>query len=252
MLPGQDETAALIVEKTLSMDHCSVSGSGGMGIHLPGASHIQFFDNFKDNIIENNTAAAIRIRMDDVNKIVHDNSIHSGSPDVPAVEIHMGLDDSLGTWKNLDAEIDYRILEPLKIKATKDLAVEAGTTIQLLAGRTIEVSGGLLVNGQSGARVTFEGTVSKKGHWDGIYLKGTQRILINHAMIRDGGGALEDKANVIVEATAADVTITNATIVNSKGNGVLIKSGASDFGINEPASNNTLEGDLGGFYQESK
>jgi hypothetical protein len=114
------------------------------------------------------------------------------------------------------------------------------------------VSGGLLVNGQSGARVTFEGTVSKKGHWDGIYLNGTQRILIDHAMIRDGGGALEDKANVIVEATAADVTITNATIVNSKGNGVLIKSGASDFGINEPASNNTLEGDLGGFYQESK
>jgi hypothetical protein len=160
-------------------------GIRGMGIHLPGASHIQFFDNFEDNIIENNIAAAIRIRMDDVNKIVYDNSIHSGSPDVPAVEIHMGLDDSLGTWKNLDAEIDYRILEPLKIKATKDPAVEAGTTIQLLAGRTIEVSGGLLVNGQSGAPVTFEGTVSKKGYWDGIFLNGTQRMLINHAMIHD-------------------------------------------------------------------
>ncbi len=250
--PDQDEAAALIVEQTLSMDHCRVSGSGGMGIYLPGAAHIQFFDNFKDNIIENNAAAAVRIRMDDVNKVVNGNTIHSISSEVPALEIHMGLDDPLGTWINLDAEIDYKIIEPLKIKATKDLILEAGTTIQAAGRNTLEVSGGLQVNGQSGAPVTIEGTVSKKGHWDGILLNGTQKILINYAVIRDGGGALENKGNVIVAASATDVTITNADIVNSKGYGVLIKSGASDFGINEPASNNTLEGDLGGFYVESK
>jgi hypothetical protein len=164
----------------------------------------------------------------------------------------MGQDDPLGTWKNLDAEIDYKIVEPLMIKETKDLAIEAGTNIQLLAGRYIEVSGGLQLNGQLGKPVTIEGTVTKKGHWDGIFLIGTQEILINHAVIRDGGGALEDKANVIVEATASNVSITNTAIVNSKGYGVLIKSGASNFGINDPLSNNTLEGDLGGFYKESK
>ena len=251
-LPGQEETAALIVEQTLSMDHCTVSGSGGIGIHLPGEAHIQFFDNFKDNIIENNLTAAVRIRMDDVNKVVNGNTIRSVSETVAAVEVHMGLDDPLGTWINLDAEIDYKIIEPLKIKATKDLVVEAGSTIQLLAGNYIEVSGGLHLNGQSGTPVTIEGTESKKGHWDGIFLNGTQEILINHAVIRDGGGALEDKGNVIVEATATDVTISNTEIVNSKGYGVLIKSGASDFGINDPASNNTLEGDLGGFFMESK
>ena len=76
--------------------------------------------------------------------------------------------------------------------------------------------------------------------------------MINHAVIRDGGGALEDKGNVIVEAPASNVIITNAEIVNSKGYGVLVKAGASDFGINDPASNNTLEGDLGGFFMESK
>ena len=90
-LPGQDETAALIVEQTLSMDHCRVSGSGGIGIHLPGEAHIQFFDNFKDNIIENNLAAAVRIRMDDVNKVVNGNTIRSVSETVAAVEVHMGL-----------------------------------------------------------------------------------------------------------------------------------------------------------------
>jgi hypothetical protein len=251
-LPGQDEAAALIAEQTLNMDHCTVSGSGGLGIHLPGAGHIQFFDNFKDNIIENNLAAAVRIRMDDVNKVVNGNTIRSVSETVAAVEVHMGQDDPLGTWINLDAEIDYQIIEPVKIKATKDLVVEAGSTIQLLAGRYIEVAGGLKLNGQSGSPVIIEGTESKKGHWDGIYMIGSQEILINHTVIRDGGGALEDKGNVIVEATTANVTITNTEIVNSKGYGVLIKSGASDFGINDPSSNNTLEGDLGGFYIESK
>lgn len=251
-LPGQDESAALIVEQTLSMDHCKISGSGGMGIHLPGEGHIQFFDNFKDNIIENNLGAAVRIRMDDVNKVVNGNTIRAGSGTVAALEVHMGLDDPLGTWINLEAEIDYAIIEPIKIKATKDLIIEAGSTIQLLAGRYIEVSGGLQVNGQLESPVTFEGTQSKKGHWDGITLNGTQAIMINHAVIRDGGGALEDKGNVIVEAPASNVIITNAEIVNSKGYGVLVKAGASDFGINDPASNNTLEGDLGGFYMESK
>ena len=250
-LPGQDMAAALIAEQTLSMDNCTVSGSGGLGIHLPGEAHIQFFDNFKDNIIENNGSAAIRIRMDDVNKAVNGNTIRSGSATVAAVEVHMGLDDPLGTWKNLDAEIDYLILEPLIIKATKDLQVEAGTTIQLLAGRYIDVSGGLQLNGTSVAPVTIEGSSSKKGHWDGLFLKGSQEILINHSLIRDGGGALEDKGNIIVEATAADVAITHSRIINSKGYGVLVKAGASEFGINDPASNNTLEGDLGGYYKES-
>jgi hypothetical protein len=251
-LPGQEMPAALIVEKTLSMDHCRVSGSGGMGIYLPGEAHIQFFNNFTGNMMENNSAAAVRIRMDDVNKVVNGNTIQTPSPDIAAVDVHMGVDDSLGTWKNLDAEIDYRILEPLHVKAGKNLVVEAGTTIRLLAGRYIDVSGGLQLNGLSGTPVTMEGTVSKKGHWDGIFLKGSQEIRMDHAVIRDGGGALEDKANVIVESTAADVSITHSDIVNSKGYGVLVKSGAPDFGINEPASDNLLEGDLGGFYQESK
>jgi hypothetical protein len=223
-----------------------------MGIHLPGTGHIQFFDNFKDNIIENNLAAAVRIRMDDVNKVVNGNTIRSVPETVAAVEVHMGLDDPLGTWINLDAIIDYQIMEPVKIKATKDLVVEAGSTIQLLAGTYIEISGGLQLNGQPGTPVIIEGTQSKKGHWDGLFMNGTQEIQVIHAVIRDGGGALEEKGNVVVEATAANVTISNSEVVNSKGYGVLIKSGASDFGINDPASNNILEGDQGGFYMESK
>jgi hypothetical protein len=62
------------------------------------------------------------------------------------------------------------------------------------------------------------------------------------------GEALDDKGIVIVEASPRNVNINNAEIFNSMGYGVLVKAGASDFGINDPAANNTLEGDLGGSY----
>jgi hypothetical protein len=119
-------------------------------------------------------------------------------------------------------------------------------------GTILQVNGGLTAVGTSGSVVTIGGTESKKGHWDGIFLSGTQKVTLDNVNIIDGGGGFEDKANLIIESTATDVTVTNSTINNSKGYGVLIKSGASEFGINDPVSNNTLEGDLGGYHEESK
>jgi hypothetical protein len=219
---------------------------------LPGTAHIQYSGNFIGNTFQNNAVSAIRIRMDDIAKAVDGNTITSPSSSVPAVEVHMGLDDPLGTWKNLDGDYDYRILEALTIKSTKDLIIEPGTRIKMTAGSTLTVSGGLQAKASSGSEIIIEGSESKKGHWDGIFLNGTQKVEMDHVMIRDGGGGFSDKANLIVEAGATDITITNSTISNSKGYGVLVKSGALDFGINEAASNNTLEGDLGGFHKESK
>jgi hypothetical protein len=252
MFTGTDQIASLVVEKLLSMKNSTISGSRGIGLYMPGDAHIQYSENFKGNTFENNAVSAIRIRMDDVGKVADGNTLRSPSASVPAVEVHMGLDDPLGTWKNLDAEYDFKILETLTIKATKELAIEAGAVIKMSVGTTLQVSGGLLASGSAGSEITIEGTQSKKGHWDGIFLKGTQKVQLDFMLIRDGGGDLSDKANLIVEAGASDVSLTNSTVNNSKGYGVLVKSGASDFGINDPASSNTLEGDLGGFHQESK
>ena len=79
--------------------------------------------------------------MDDVSKVTAGNSISAASSSVPAIEVHMGLDDPLGTWPDIGADIDYKILENLKIKSTKDLSLEAGITIHFTAGSNLEVSG---------------------------------------------------------------------------------------------------------------
>jgi len=252
LFTGLTEKASLIAEDLLSMSNTIISGSGGIGLYMPGNAHILYADNFIGNSFQNNGTSAVRIRMDDVNKVVSGNTFSTPSADVPAIEVHMGLDDPLGTWTNTDAVYDYKILESLTIKATKDLVIEAGATLKMTAGSTLQVSGGLEARGSSGSEITIEGAESKKGHWDGIFLNGSQAIDLDFLLIRDGGGGLNDKADVIVEATVTDVSISNSIITNSKGYGVLVKSGASDFGINEPASNNTLEGDQGGFHQETK
>ncbi len=248
---GLNVKASLTVEKLLSMNNSIITGSGGTGLYMPGTAHIQYSENFSGNTFENNDSSAVRIRMDDVNKVVNGNTIKT--PDsIPAIEVHMGLDDPLETWINLDCSYDYKILETLTVKATKNLIIEAGTTIQMSAGCVLLVSGGLQSTATSESMVTIKGSIAKKGHWDGIFIKGTQKVQLDYVHICDAGGGFEDKANLIIESTSTDVTVTNSTINNSKGYGVLIKSGASDFGINDTASNNILEGDLGGFHQESK
>lgn len=248
---GQDQKASLIVEQILSMKNSTISGSGGIGLYMPGNAHIQYNENFTGNVFADNAVSAIRIRMDDVEKVADGNTIQSPAS-IPAVEIHMGLDDPLGTWADLDADYDYRALESLTIKSTKNLILAAGVRLKMSAGTILQVSGGLQAIGTSGSEIIIEGSESKKGHWDGIFLSGSQEVRMDYVRIRDGGGDLVDKANLIVEATAGNVSITNSVINNSKGYGVLVKSGASNFGINDPASNNTLEGDLGDFHQESK
>ncbi len=252
---GLSEKASLTVENLLSMKNSTISGSGGIGLYMPGNGHIQYDVNFVDNTIENNAASALRLRMDDVTKVVNNNSIKS-SDGTPAIEVRMGLDDPLGTWVNMEGDYDYKILESLTIKATKDLAIEVGTNIKMSAGTILTVSGGLKALGLPGSEITIEGVESKKGYWDGIFVNSNDTIQLDQVIIRDAGGALQDKANLIVQSATTEgagtvLTVTNSTLNNSKGYGVVIKSGASDFGINDPASNNTIEGDLGGFLNEN-
>ncbi len=249
---GTDAKAALIAGETLSMQNCTVSGSGGTGVYLPEYAHIVYSDNFSDNTFSGNAVSAVRVRMDDVAKVVEGNSISVASQSIPAIEVHMGLDDPLGTWPDLDAEIDYRILENVKIKSTKDLVIQAGATLQFDPGTLLEVSGGLQASGAAGSEITFEGSAAEAGYWNGIFLNGTKTVVLDHTVIRDGGGDALNAANVIVESTASDVTLIHSTITGSEGYGVLIKTGAQHFDINDPASGNNLDGNtLGGFLDEN-
>jgi len=243
-LEGLAEPANLTIEGLLNMQNSTVSGSTGLGIHLKNNGAIQYTSNFSGNTLENNAITAMRVGIDDVHKVVTDNTISVPSSSVPAIEVRDGQNDLTGTWTNLSAEIDYLIVESITLKGTRTITIESGSVLQFESGTHFQVNGSL-----SASSVVFEGSENTAGHWNGIYIATDISVSLSDVTITDGGGGTDDQANVIIQPAAASVSISNSSITNSAGYGVLVKSGASDFGINE--SGNTLSGTLGGFLNEN-
>jgi hypothetical protein len=245
-LEGLTEPAALTVEGTFSMQNSEVSGSSGMGIFLKDQAYIQYAENFSGNILQNNVTSAIRLGFDDVHKVLQNNTISAYSSSAPAIEVRDGKSDNLGTWKNLDAEIDYLILEDVTLRPTKSMTIETGSNLRFASGVLFSILGSLDASG-----VSFSGTEQNAGYWAGISISTDNLVTLNNCTIRDGGGGAADKANVVIQPAAVNVSITNSSITNSAGYGVIIKAGASGFSIDEPASNNTLNGVLGEYLDEN-
>jgi hypothetical protein len=245
-LEGLTESAALTVENTLTMLNSEVSGSSGIGINLKDNAYIQYTENFSGNTIRNNAVSAIRLGFDDVHKVVQNNTINAYSSSVPAVEVRDGRSDNLGTWKNLDADIDYLIIEDVTLRTTKAMSIESGAVLQFASGALFSILGSLDATG-----VTIGGLEQTAGWWSGISISTDNHVVLNNCIIRDGGAGSTDKANIIIQPAAMSVSISNSSIISSAGYGIIIKAGASGFGINDPASNNTLEGQLGGYFDEN-
>jgi hypothetical protein len=240
------EAAALTVESSLIMQNSTVSGSGGIGIHLKDNAYIQYAESFSGNTVTNNATSAVRLGFDDVHKVVNNNTISAYSESVPAIEVRDGRTDDPGTWKNLDAEIDYLVVENATLRATKSMSIETGSVVQFASGTLFSILGSLDATG-----VTFAGAQQTAGWWRGISISTDNQVVMNDCIVRDGGGDTSDRANIVILPATASVSITNSSIINSAGYGVIIKAGASAFGINETASNNTLQGESGGFLDEN-
>jgi hypothetical protein len=245
-LEGLNEPAALTVEGIFAMQNSQVTGSSGMGIFLKDESYIQYAENFSGNTLENNITSAIRLGFDDVHKVLLDNTISAYSSTVPAIEVRDGKSDNLGTWTNLDAEIDYLIIEDVTLRPTKSMTIESGSNLRFASGILFSILGSLDASG-----ISFSGDEQTAGFWKGISIATDNLVTMNNCTIRDGGGGATDKANVMIQPAAVSVSITNSDLTNSAGYGVIIKAGASDFSIYETASNNTLEGNLGGYLDEN-
>jgi hypothetical protein len=245
-LVGLTDPAALTVESALTMQNSEVSGSSGIGIFLKDNAYIQYAENFSGNTLQNNMTSAIRLGFDDVHKVLQSNTLSAYSSSDPAIEVRDGRSDNLGTWTNLDAEIDYLIIEDVTLRTTKSMTIETGSNLRFSSGTLFSILGSLNASG-----VTFSGAEQTAGYWDGISITTDNQVTFNNCIIRDGGGGAVDKANLVIKTSAVSVSITNSSIINSAGYGVLVKAGASGFSINDPGSNNTLEGTLGGYWDEN-
>lgn len=251
ILPDVTEEASLIVGGLLNMQHSEITGSGGIGLWMRNNGAIQYASNFTGNSFSGNLTTNIRLGFDDVHKVISGNTLTPYSAETPVVEVRKGKSDFLSNWMDLTGGIDYRVVDSVSIVSTKSLTIDPGVTIEFAEGTVFNISGSLDATGTAGNPILFAGAGSTAGSWRGIFIKTDNNVVMDHVTITGGGGDATDKANLIIRKGAVSVTITNSTITNSAGYGVLVKSGASGFGINEPASGNTLSGALGGYHDEN-
>jgi hypothetical protein len=250
-LPDVTEKAALIVGGLLNMQHSEITGSGGIGLWMRNNGTIQYASNFTGNNFTDNLTTNIRLGFDDVHKVITGNTLTPYSEETPVVEVRKGKSDFLSNWEDLTEGIDYRVVDSVSIVSTKSLTIDPGVTIEFAEGTVFNISGSLDATGTAENPVLFTGAGGAAGSWRGIFIKTDNSVVMDHVTITGGGGDTTDKANVIIRKGAVSVTITNSTITNSAGYGVMVKSGASGFAINEPASGNTLSGTLGGYFDEN-
>ncbi len=246
-----NEPAALTSESKLVLTDSEIRSTTGIGVNLRSSGYIEYSTDLSGNTFSDNTKSAIRLGFDDVHKAVEGNTIQTPSSSTAAIEIRKGRTDFLGTWKDLDTDVDYKIIDSVRIVATKQLTIEPGVNITFNKGTSLTILGSLNASGTGTSTISFTGTESTAGYWNGIYIATDNQVIMDYVIIQYGGGNPENSANVIIQPAAVNTSITNSTITESAGYGVLIKTGASDFGINNPDSNNSLAGNLGGFHNEN-
>gem|GEM_PF-2392711 len=250
-LPDLAENASLIVGGLLNMQHSEITGSAGIGLWMRNNGVIQYASNFTGNTFSDNQTTNIRLGFDDVHKVISGNTLTPYSAETPVIEVRKGKSDFLDNWQDIGSGIDYRVVDSVSIVSTKSLTIDPGVTIQFAEGAVFNISGSLAAAGTASNPIAFTGAGNTAGLWRGIFIRTDNSVVMDYVTISGGGGDATDKANVIIRKGAAKVTITNSTITNSAGYGVLVKSGASGFAINAPESNNTLSGTLGGYHEEN-
>lgn len=244
------------------------TASGPAGIYQSGSSSVSVIQNstisdnlgigvindsfisvFNGNTFSNNSLAHARINISELHKI----GTNTYSSDVPTIELQkqFGGVSSNFIWPSLGEDNYY--ISKVSIDAGT-ITLPAGLHVKFDVNTYLNVTGIFTVEGTDTNPVVLEGTVGNKGDWIGVGF--SNAATIDHLTLKNagrvGGTTLFNTpfdANLTVMSNPAfNVSITNSTITDSSGYGVLVKLGAGTFNITDVASSNVLAGDLGDFY----
>jgi hypothetical protein len=164
------------------------------------------------------------------------------------------------TWTRLASDVPYRFDGAAKV--TAELTVAPGVTVEFVEGGELRVTdgGSIVADGTSAAPITFTGSASVPGHWNGIIIwraGDDPRSVLDHVTIEYAGGEPDTPDfpvygyNLLLGSTASDLTasaiettLTNTTLRHGAGYGLYISHG-STFAANGFANNTLTDNALG-------
>lgn len=276
-----------IVARFVFLQNCEIRNAGGAIV--PGASEqagISLMDNgssasissciFEDNIgwgiynegtfaniiggcdFSNNSAGHVKTFWTNVDAFNTDNTFSPGVVAVEAFDPHNG-----NSFNGLTIS---EVIEPLggdafylfKTNAAYEgLRLEPNVHIKMGLNLSFDVRTDFVANGTASEPIIIEGENNNQGYWQGLRIQDDASM--SFVEILDGGsndGATTYSAPfsaglTVQSAPNRNVSVTDCEISNSGGYGVVIKQGAGDFAIDSTASNNTLQGALGAYYDDN-
>lgn len=212
---------------------------------------------FSTNTFVENTLAAVRIDAENV-KSLDGSSSYANNNGVDGVEInasgspiHNITEDA--TWPALANGAVYRVAQSFNVRA--ELTIMPGAILEFEANQTaafkqdLDIPLGIIIaRGTATNPITFTGVAKTPGYWRGLIIQSNSVLNeMDHCIVEYGGSdpIAGELANIGVEKDGAydspSLTLTNTTIRQSAGCGVVVETIDSNF----TESDNTFSDNAG-------
>lgn len=262
---GTPDTTDVTDVNVMSITNTSVRNGAGFGLY---ASRFARIESFAGNTITGHAAAPVWASarnsgfLDGASDLVgngHDHVLVQGDEAIAATGQVNAMIDPI-TWTRLAADVPYRFDGSARV--TAELTVDPGVTVEFVAGGELRVTdgGSLHADGTSAAPITFTGTESVPGHWNGIIVWRAgedAHSVFDHVTIEYAGGVPDSPDfdvygyNLVLGSPTSDptasafmTTLTNTTLRHGAGYGLYVSHG-STFVANGFADNTLVDNALG-------
>ncbi len=199
------------------ISNCNISNSAGYGIIL---NNNDANPSIMDCTIEDCDNYPIYTRADRVKDVTGNMTFTNNTPNAIYVR-QMAV--NTGAW--LNHSVPYIIGGNFRVNDLEILTLAAGCELRFNGTNTITVLGALLANGTSTDHILFTSnqTTPAKGDWNRIYFNDAESSSLLYCDFNYGGSA---SSTIDVRNSGTNVSISNCSIINSGGFGILGRNGS--------------------------
>ena len=233
-----DAAVDIEADAKLSVKHVNITNSGNAGISVYGQ-----LAAFENNTITGCESVPVYIEHIEMAYKVDETSLLTGNAD-DFVEIGYGFNNSQTVDLSLK-KLSVPYLISNGIYFDKKLTLAAGTTIAFDFDSffVFENLSTLIANGTATLPIKFTSKDGTEGSWQGIFFNSTMSNSMQYCVVEHGGSYSPEPANIII-GSGSKLSISNSTIKNTTGYGVI----RYDAGTISASNNSFSNCDLGNVY----
>lgn len=238
-LPNLTSTTASVGVDGGNLSHLTIRNSvisegNGYGLYVEYGSVI---DDFLNNEFKNMAGTPLALPANEVGKLDAASKFATGN-NINAIEIIQStLDrDNLSVWKAFTDGTKYVVTGNVDVR--KAVQIEPGARFEFSADKTFIVhrdnNSYIIAKGTAQKKIVFTGRNQTKGYWGGIaIISNDDKNEFDHVEVSYGGGLFltgltNTRANIGLDGdNSAKLKLTNSTITNSGGWGLVKEPGAT-------------------------